>query len=53
MPAAMKELQWDIVDPSNGKGGEQDGVLIEQRNGRQGIRNKEHQATQKQVERIQ
>jgi hypothetical protein len=52
MPAVMTALQWDRDDPGNGKGGGQDGVFTEQ-NGRQGIRNKERQATQKQVERMQ
>jgi hypothetical protein len=52
MLAAMTALQWDRGDPSNGRGGGQDGVFTEQ-NGRHEIRNKEHQATQKQVEHMQ
>ncbi len=52
MPAAMTAMQWDRGDSSNGKGGGQDSVFTEQ-NGRQGIRNKEHQAMQKQVECMQ
>ncbi len=46
MLAAMTASECDRGDPSGGKGGGQDGLFTEQ-NGRQKIRIKEHQATQK------
>jgi hypothetical protein len=50
--AAMTALQRNRGDSGNGKGGRRDGMFTE-KNGRQRISNKEHLATQKQVERMQ